>query len=88
MTGNDEVTSVQAIELCRDLNRKAAAECHRRGITLEDVSVAALYSTFDIAQRRFDGDPFAAIEFLRTGADLMERQLMADAGNSADLSQR
>ena len=86
MTGNDEATSVQAIELCRELNRKAAAECHRRGITPEDVSVAALYSTFDIAQRRFDGDSFAAIEFLRTGADLMERQLMAEAGNSADLS--
>jgi hypothetical protein len=76
MTGNDEDISVRAIEICRDLNRKAAVECERRGISLEDVALAALYSTFDIAQRFKGGDPFAAIEWLHTGADLMERQLM------------
>ena len=85
MTGNDEAISEKAIEVCRELNRKAAAECYRRGISLEDVSVAALYSSFDIAQR-FKGDPFAAVEWLRTGIDLMERQLMAGTGNSVDLS--
>jgi hypothetical protein len=76
MTGNDEDISVRAIEICRDLNRKAAAECEWRGISLEDVTLAALYSTFDIAQRFKGGDPLAAIEWLRTGTDLMERQLM------------
>lgn len=76
MTRGDEEISVRAIELCRDLNRKAAIECERRGITLEDVTVAALYSLFDTAQRLKSGDPFAAIEWIRTGADLMERQLM------------
>jgi hypothetical protein len=76
MTGGDEEVSVKAIELCRDLNRKAAAEYGRRGISLEDVTVAALYSLFDIAQRFKGGDQFAAIEWIRSGADLMERQLM------------
>jgi hypothetical protein len=79
VTGGDEETSVKAIELCRDLNRKAAAEYQRRGISLEDVTVAALYSLFDIAQRFKGGDQFAAIEWIRTGADLMERQLMEAA---------
>jgi hypothetical protein len=76
MTGSDEEVSVKAIELCRGLNRKAADEYEKRGVSLEDVAVAALYSTFDIAQRFKGGDPFAAIEWIRTGADLMERQLM------------
>jgi hypothetical protein len=71
MTHDDEEISVRAIELCRDLNRKAAAECERRGVSLEDVTVAALYSLFDIAQRFKSGDAFAAIEWIRTGADLM-----------------
>lgn len=76
MTGDNEQTSVKAIELCRNLNRKAAAEYEKRGITPEDISIASLFATFDIAQRRFGNDPFAAVEFLRTGADMLERQLM------------
>ncbi len=76
MTNGDEEISVRAIELCRDLNRKAAGECERRGISAEDVTVAALYSLFDLAQRFKGGDAFAAIEWIRTGADLMEGQLM------------
>lgn len=76
MTGNDEEVSVKAIELCRNLNRKAAEEYHRRGISLEDVALGALYSTFDIAQRFQGNDPFAAVEWIRTGADIIEKQLM------------
>lgn len=76
MTGNNEEISIQAIELCRHFNLKAAVECERRGITLEDVTVAALYSLFDIVQRFKGGDPFAAVEWIRTGVDLMEQQLM------------
>lgn len=79
MTGGDEEISAKAIEVCRELNRKAALECERRGITLEDVTVAALYSLFDITQRFKGGDPFAAVEWIRTGADLLERQLMGAA---------
>jgi hypothetical protein len=77
MTGNDEQVSVQAIELCRGIQRRAAEECVLRGITMEDVAVASLYATFDTAAR-FRGS-FGAIEWLRTGLDLMERQLMTGA---------
>ena len=77
MTGNDEDISMKAIEIARDLMRKAAVECERKGISLEDVAVAALYASMDIAQR-FKVDPtgFAALEWLRTGLDLCERQLL------------
>lgn len=86
MTGNDEKLSVQAIEVCRNLNRKAAVECEKHGISLEDVSLAALYSAFDVAQRLKAGDPLAAIEWLRTGADVIERQLMSAMVDPADSS--
>ena len=74
MTGNDETTSVKAIEMVRRLNHKLAQQCHARGITVEDVAMASLFTTFDIAQS-FSGDQ-GAVEWLRTGADLIERQLM------------
>ena len=78
MTGDDEQISMKAIELTRDLCRRAAIECQARGISLEDVAVASLYAAHDIAQN-FKGDPFAAIEWMRTGLDLMERQIMEGA---------
>ncbi|WP_155263729.1 hypothetical protein [Sphingomonas segetis] len=79
MTRDDEEISTKAIELTRDLCRRMAIECQARGISLEDVAVASLYAAHDIAQN-FRGDPFAAIEWMRTGLDLMERQLFANDG--------
>jgi hypothetical protein len=75
MTRNDEQISMKAIELTRDLCRRAAFECQARGITAEDVSVAILYAAHDIAQN-FKQDRFAAIEWMRTGLDLMEAQIL------------
>ena len=40
--------------------------------------MASLYAAHDIAQN-YKRDPFAAIEWMRTGLDLMERQLMEAA---------
>jgi hypothetical protein len=77
MTRDDEEISMKAIELTRDLCRRAAMECQARGISREDVSVASLYAAHDIAQN-LKRDPFAAIEWMRTGLDLMERQLFED----------
>jgi hypothetical protein len=42
MTRDDEEISMKAIELTRDLCRRAAIECQARGISLEDASVAML----------------------------------------------
>lgn len=75
MTGDDEKLSVQAIEICRNLNRRAANECAKHGISPEDINIAALHSAFDIAEK-VKGDPILAIEWMRTGIDLLERQLL------------
>lgn len=75
MTGNDEQLSMKAIDICRNLNRRAANECAKHGISPEDIGIAALYSAFDIAEE-VKRDPVLAIEWLRTGIDLMERQIM------------
>lgn len=76
MTGNDEEVSVSAIDLCRNVNRKAANEYAARGISPEDIALAALYSAFDISEAA-KGPGMAAVEWLRTGLDVIERQLMA-----------
>jgi hypothetical protein len=78
MTNDDENISIKAIELTRDLCRRAATECQAHGISLEDASVAILYAAHDMAQA-FRGDPVLAIEWMRTGLDLMERQLLTVA---------
>lgn len=76
MTGHDEAVSEQAITMCRNLQRKLANECHAKGISPEDISLASLYATFDIAECA-KGPGLVAVEWLRSGLDLIERQLMA-----------
>lgn len=76
MTNDDEHLSMSAIDLCRNINRKAANEYAARGISPEDIALASLYSAFDIAEAA-KGPGMAAVEWLRTGLDLIERQVMA-----------
>jgi hypothetical protein len=80
MTDDNEITSLKAIGIVRDLNRKLADQCFERGISPEDIALASLYAAFDIAEGA-KGPGMAALEWLRTGLDLMERQIMA--GNRA-----
>jgi len=76
MTGDDEHLSMSAIDLCRNINRKAANQYAAKGVSPEDIALAALYSAFDIAEAA-KGPGIAAVEWLRTGLDLIERQLIA-----------
>ncbi len=76
MTDDDEDKSMAAIDLCRNINRKAANEYAARGIRTEDIALASLYSAFDIAEAA-KGPGMVAVEWLRTGLDVIERQLMA-----------
>jgi len=75
MTGNDEGLSMSAIDLCRNINREAANEYAARGISPEDIALASLYSAFDIAEAA-KGPGMVAVEWLRTGLDLIERRVM------------
>lgn len=76
MTNDDEHLSMSAIDLCRNINRKAANQYAARGVSSEDIAMAALYSAFDIAEA-VKGTGIGAVEWLRTGLDLIERQVMA-----------
>lgn len=75
MTGNDEALSVQAIGIVRGLQRQLANECHARGISPEDIALGCLHATFDIAESA-KGEGIAAVEWMRTGLDVIERQVM------------
>ena len=75
MTGNDEAVSERAIDMCRTLNRSAAAKYCEHGVTQEDITIAALFSAFDLAEALTGSKP-AALEWILRGVDLIERQLM------------
>lgn len=76
MTSDDEHLSMSAIDLCRNINRKAANQYADRGISPVEIALAALFSAFDIAEAA-KGPGVAAVEWLRTGLDLIESQLIA-----------
>lgn len=76
MTSDDEMMSDRAISLCRNLQRELANECHSKGISPEDIALASLYSAFDIAEGA-KGTGLVAVEWLRSGLDVIERQLMS-----------
>ncbi|MEL7684843.1 hypothetical protein AAG594_10940 [Citromicrobium bathyomarinum] len=78
MTGNDEAVSLQAIEMVRNLQRGLAHHCFERGISPEDIALASIYSAYDITSGA-KGGGMVAVEWLRSGLDLIERQVMAEA---------
>ncbi|WP_226663719.1 hypothetical protein [Alteriqipengyuania lutimaris] len=78
MTGNDEAVSLHAIEMVRGLQRGLAHQCFERGITPEDIALASIYSAYDIAAGA-KGEGMVAVEWLRSGLDLIEGELFGDA---------
>ncbi len=74
MTGDTEELSLQAIDIVRRLVRGAAEQCETKGITSEDALLGSLYGAYDTASRVHG--PVAAVEWLRTGLDVIERQLL------------
>lgn len=78
MTGNDEALSLRAIELARQHFRKLADDCAASGISAEDIAVASMYATFDIAEQA-KGPAGVAIEWCRSALDVMEASLIAGA---------
>lgn len=76
MTHNDEEVSMTTIDLCRNINRKAANEYATRGVSPEDIALASIYSAFDIAEAA-KGPGVVAVEWLRTALDVIERQVIA-----------
>lgn len=77
MTGNDEDVSVAAIEKVRTLGRSLAAKAAGFGVTTEDATIGLGYAAFDLASD-LTGSRIQAVEWLRTSADQVEKQLFAN----------
>ena len=75
MTNEEEDRSIDRIELCRRINRKAAAQYQAHGVTPDEAAIAAIYSAHDLAMA-MGHNPAEAIEWLRTALDLQEGQLL------------
>lgn len=74
MTSDPEVMSLNAIELCRDFNRRMAARQALNGIPPAEIAIGAIYSAIDVAQG-FQGSLPAAIGWARQALDVMEDNL-------------
>ena len=78
MTEQEEECSVRVIEFCRTHLRKLGLEEFTGKMSLrpEDVAIAACFAAHDLATAHKANDPVAGVEFLRTAADVIERQLL------------
>lgn len=70
----DEEMSLKAAELCRDFNRRMAAQQLEEGIPAAEVAIGAIYSAVDVAQG-FNGSLPAALAWTRRALDVMEDRL-------------
>lgn len=75
MTTDHEQTSLQHIEMCRRISRRAAEQFRALGVEADDVAIAAIYAAHDLAMDT-GRNPHEAIDWLRTALDLQEAQLM------------
>jgi hypothetical protein len=75
MFDDREDASLARIEKVRRINRSAAVKCGQHGVTDEELAIAAAYSAFDLAERHA-GPEMAAIEWMRTALDVLERAVM------------
>lgn len=63
------------IDTARKLTRSLVRKLTERGVQPADTTIALAYALHDAATE-LTGDPISAIEWMRTAADTMERQLM------------
>lgn len=75
MPPDPEQLSLQHIEMCRRISRRAAEQFRAMGVEADDVAIAAIYAAHDLAMDT-GRDPHQAIEWLRTALDLQEAQLL------------
>jgi hypothetical protein len=70
-----ERESISRIEKARHLGVRAADKCAEKGVTPEELAIAGLYTAYQLASAHA-GPGIAAIEWMRLGADVLERQLL------------
>lgn len=75
MSDNRDQASNSRIEASRRIHRRAAQLCQAKGATVEELALAAVYFTFDLAEAHA-GPEMAAVEWLRTAIDVLEQGVM------------
>lgn len=75
MDEQQESASLARIEATRRVYRSAAAKCAEQGATVEETAIAMIFASFDVGEVHA-GAGMAAIEWLRTGCDTLERALI------------
>lgn len=73
---DDTQRTMMNIETARRINRSAAAKYIEHGATPIDVAIAAMYSALDIAEIATGQTGVGAVEWMRTGLDTIERQVV------------
>ena len=75
MNDQQENASLARIDATRRVYRSAAQKCTQHGATVEETAIAMIFAAFDVAEVHA-GAGMAAIEWLRTGCDTLERSLI------------
>ncbi len=75
MINDQEAASLARIDATRRVYRRAAEKCAEQGATVEEAAIAMIFASFDVAEFHA-GAGMAAIEWLRTGCDTLERALI------------
>lgn len=73
---DDTHRTMMNIETARRINRSAAAKYIEHGAAPIDVAIAAMYSALDIAEIATGQTGVGAVEWMRTGLDTIERQVV------------
>jgi hypothetical protein len=75
MNDGQENASLARIDATRRIYQRAAQKCAEHGATVEETAIAMIFAAFDVAEAHA-GAGMAAIEWLRTGCDTLERALI------------
>lgn len=75
MIKDNDPASTKRIESTRRIHRRAAQMCQAKGVSDEELAVAAIYFAFDLAEA-YAGPGMVAIEWLRTSIDVLEQGVL------------
>lgn len=75
MSEQDDDGFYAGVALARKINRSAADKYAEKGLTPDQIAIGAMWSAYDIAEALHEGKGIAAIEWMRSAIDIMERSI-------------
>ena len=76
MTEQEQASLDAQVEMARRVNRSAAERYALKGLHPCQIAEAAVLSAFDIAEVLHKGNSVAAVEWMRTALDVIEKGVM------------